>query len=258
LGKIILNVRIYHYGFFLAMPGAVLLVVALCGWLPAWVARRGGDGGAVRAAMLGVLVAVIVPYLLVMRTYVAGKTHRVGRGADVFQADIRGELATKALQELDRRALPGETLVVVPEGVMLNYLSRRANPTPHTNFMPTELVIFGEDAIMDGLRQSPPDWVAFIPKDTSEFGAQYFGADYARRIGEWIAENYEPQTTVSGPDPRDERFKCTLLRRRRASTHGKGAGGAPVHPIADRAPLNPRTSPSRLGTNPHIRMASKP
>src|SRR3989442_3545303 len=55
LGKIILNARIYHYGFALAMPATLLAVVGLVDWLPAWVRRWGGDAGAGRAAALGVI-----------------------------------------------------------------------------------------------------------------------------------------------------------------------------------------------------------
>ena len=51
-----LAARVHHYGFALAMPGMLLYVVALVAWAPAWVTRRGGDGRALRAVAIGIVV----------------------------------------------------------------------------------------------------------------------------------------------------------------------------------------------------------
>ena len=75
---------------------------------------------------------------------------------------------------------------------MLNYLSRRATPTRHLNFMPPELAIYGEAEIVRDLAESPPDWVLLVHKDTSEYGAAFFGRDYGLALARWVGERYEP------------------------------------------------------------------
>ena len=75
---------------------------------------------------------------------------------------------------------------------MLNYLARRRSPTRHVNFMPPEIAIFGEQAILDDLRAHPADAVALVHKDTSEYGLPLFGTHYARPLMRWTRHNYRP------------------------------------------------------------------
>ena len=87
---------------------------------------------------------------------------------------------------------PDETFVVFPEGVMLNYLSRRPNPTKHLSFMPAELALFGgEKAIVDALEQDPPDHVLVVPRSLKEYGFKTFGRDYCVKLSRWIDRDYE-------------------------------------------------------------------
>ena len=79
---------------------------------------------------------------------------------------------------------PDATFVALPEGITLNYLSRRPTTVPVINFMMTEMIVFGEDAITNALARRPPDYVVLVDKDTSEFGVGAFGVDprYGQRV----------------------------------------------------------------------------
>ncbi len=113
-----------------------------------------------------------------------------------------------------KRVAPGKTLAVLPEGAMINYLARRENPTPYINFMPLEVLVFGEGNILSAFERRPPDFVLLVHKDTSEYGPRFFGADYALRIGEWIHGGYEPVCAVGQPPLESDRFGMALLKRR--------------------------------------------
>ena len=52
LAKMLLNTRVYHYGFALAMPATLLIVVALLDWIPAFIANCGGYAWAFRGPAL--------------------------------------------------------------------------------------------------------------------------------------------------------------------------------------------------------------
>ena len=64
--------------------------------------------------------------------------------SDAFIGDARVAYVNRALEYLRERMAPDETLAVLPEGVMLNYLLRRRAPTPYINYMPPELRLYGE------------------------------------------------------------------------------------------------------------------
>jgi hypothetical protein len=214
LAKMVLNARIPHYGFALAMPATLLLVVALLDWVPKAIDARGGYGGAFRAGATAVILVAIIAHLSAAESHLRARTVEVASGADRFLADGRGLLVDKVLEELRLRSEPERTLAVFPEGAMINYLARRVNPTPYAVFMPLEVAIFGEERIVASLVAHPPDYVMLVHRDTSEYGVQYFGRDYAKRIGAWISANYRPITQIGAMPFRDGRFGGLLMRRK--------------------------------------------
>ena len=155
LGKIILNVHVYHYGFALAMPATLMLIAALLCWIPAAITQRGGNGGVFRAAALAVLTVAIFAHLQVQQSYSRWKTHPVSTGADLILSDPRGEMVNAALSAIASRIQSNQTLTVLPEGVMLNYLSRRTSSVPLMNFMPLEFTLYGENHISEAFRAHP-------------------------------------------------------------------------------------------------------
>lgn len=203
-----------HYGFTLAMPAALLLVVAMLDWLPRRIASRGGCGVTACAILLAGLVAATVGLQRISREQLARKTYPVGTGQDRFLTDpARGEALTLMLERIERHVAPGQSLAVFPEGPMLNYLSRRSSSVPFTQIMPTELAVYGEARVLAALQAAPPDFVALLHKDTSEFGARFFGRDYGRELGRFLIEHYAPLELVGAPPLRDERFGIALLRK---------------------------------------------
>ncbi len=212
--KMILNARVSHYGFFLAMPATLMLVVAAVDWIPRWICRRRGRGEIFGAVTLAVLFATVAGHVRLMSVYLEGKTYPVAGGGDAFLADVRGAAVTEALTMIARYVGPEQTMAVLPEGVMLNYLARRVNPTPHNNLMPPALIVFGEDDILGTFTDDPPDFIMLVHKDTTEFGARFFGRDYGRRIFEWIHAEYEAVLVIGSPPLQDDRFGMMLLRRR--------------------------------------------
>ena len=213
--KMLLNARAQHYGFALALPGTLLVVCALVGWLPEWLDRRGAAGGVLRAGALGLLTVGTLAHLDITRGMLARKPVQVGTGADAFRSDLRGRFVNSALELYSEVAGPGDTLAVLPEGVMLNYLAQSVNPTPYVNFMPPELLFFGEQAMLERFEATPPDWILLVHKDTSEYGYPLFGPDYGTRLATWIQQSYVPIRQFGQPPLMPGTvFGIQLMRRR--------------------------------------------
>jgi hypothetical protein len=222
LFKMILNTRVVHYGFFLAMPATLLFVVAVVDWVPAWITRKGGRGPIFGAVALAVVLVTVIGHLCIMSRYYQGKTYMVATGHDAFWADVRGRPVKRALDAIENHVGRKQTLAVLPEGAMLNYLSRRVNPTPYNNFMPPTLLVFGEDNILQSFKDHPPDFVMLVHKNTTEFGFRFFGRDYGRRIAAWIGRNYERVELIGAPPLQDNRFGMLLMRRVEAPHESRG------------------------------------
>jgi hypothetical protein len=214
LARMPLNAHIYHYGFALAMPATLVALGLLIGWVPREIDQKGGYGGMLQAATMAMLLVVFLVHLLVMSTYWSNKTVIVGSGGDQFRADPRGLAVNEAVQAVLHATPPNESLVVVPEGLLVNYLTRRVNPTGQLNFTPPALIMYGEDEMLKSFREHPPDLLMMISLDTSEYGPRFFGRDYARLLGAWLDENYIVIKVIDDQSFKAAKLKMVLLRRR--------------------------------------------
>ncbi len=215
LAKIVLATRLLHYGFVLALPAALLSVAVLAESLPRWTEARGGASASLRGYYLGLLAVIVAVHLQWTAGWVELDRDGLGAGADRMRVSTRGRLADQALEAIRSRSQPGSTLLVLPEGVTLDYLARLASPTRYINFMPPELLLWGEEAILAALEASPPDLVAIVHKDTSEYGYPRFGRDYGARLFAWVHARYQEVALFGDPPLVDDRFGIALLELRR-------------------------------------------
>lgn len=215
LPKMVLNARVFHYGFALAMPATLVLIAALVSWGPALLTRAGLQGRALLAVAAGVLVAGLVAHLVFMQRVLARQTRVLGEGADLLYGDNRAAPLADLLAEIRRRVGPTQTLAAVPEGALLNYLARLDSSVPYVQFSPVCMLLWGEREIERDFEAKPPDFLALVHRDNRHEGARFFGRDYAQSIMGWIESNYHPVWRTGAPPLRDDRFGLVLLERNR-------------------------------------------
>ncbi|MBI2827287.1 MAG: glycosyltransferase family 39 protein [Planctomycetia bacterium] len=197
LAKIILNARMYQYGFVLAVPATLMLLVFLVDWLPRWLDRRGRSGAPLRFAVLATLALITFWRGGHSSRNYAAKTVPVGSGGDAIWCDRQGRSMNLALGEI--AGFPAEaTFSVLPEGVMLNYLSRHTNPTKYLSLMPPEVIMFGEDRIIESFREHPPDFLIWTDEDTRGYGYERLGVGYGERLVDWLSKHCEVVKTGQG------------------------------------------------------------
>jgi len=218
--KAILHVSLLHYGFVLAMPAGIAIVALSVGFVPVWLDGRGRSGLVFRAAALGAIVGFAIVQVGAARMWLGGRTVEIGQGADRFLIHQRDRGFADVLVRLQQLRAPAETLVVVPEGVMLNYLLRATNPAGVVNFLPPEMIMWGERRILGACRAHPPDWVVIMNRGVSEYGYRFFGDDYARDLYSWIETNYEVVDRVFELDAWGQtQPTAAILRRRTPGGH---------------------------------------
>ena len=214
--KIVLNTRAFHYGFALAVPGTMVLVALLVTWLPAWVRRQGGEAWVARGIVLAVVAVLLRAHLASTRHYLAKRDVPIGAGPDEFLTDARGRAVSDVIAAVAAHRRPGDTLVALPEGAMINFLLRMPSTSRYLNFLPSEMMIYGERAMLDGLANRPPTYVVLVHRVAGEYapdGTGRFGVDYGAEIGRWVHSNYRP-VMRSGADPfRGDDFGAMLLQR---------------------------------------------
>lgn len=218
LGKMMLNARIYHYGFYLAMPATLVLAVVLVWLVPRWLHNGGGRGAIFRTVATLLLAAGIAVYFGISQRFYRMKTLEIGSSGDAIFAfdpatDWRGKALIDALRALE--ATPRDaTVAVFPEGVMINYLSRRENPTPYISLMVPEVLTFGESVIQRTFEMAPPDYILLVHKDTTEYGVPYFGSDprNGQAIMDWIGRRYTTVEVIGRTPLREGGYGIAILK----------------------------------------------
>jgi hypothetical protein len=217
--KIALNVHLFHYGFYLAMPAALALAAACVYWTPLALRARGSPGVVFRALAVAVLLAAALFHVRWSRAIFSLKDLQVGRGGDAvvtFGESVQeaGSVTADALQWIEARTPEGSTLAALPEGIMLNYMARRRTTSPYVNFTMGEVLRFGEEGLLASLQRSPPDYIALVHRKTGEFGVGRFGSDerYGLRTVAWIESRYDGVARF-GAD-QEEAFGIRILARR--------------------------------------------
>ncbi len=197
VSKIALNTGIPHYGFALSMPGVLMLTAFLFEILPGWIRSRGGSAAPARAIAAAGWVAAVVVTLSVDQMFFATRQWTIGADRDQIRVDRRGVEIGCVVEQVKRLVPANGMLVVLPQGLMVNYLARRASAIPYINFMPPEVLAVGEDQILNALATHPPDAVVI---DAGSVDGDCFTMDQDYRYGAktlaWVRDHYKPVTPV--------------------------------------------------------------
>lgn len=155
----------------------------------------------------------------------AKQTEPVGWGQDRFYSTTRtidgtGALVNWAAEHM--RSTPPETeVLVLSEGAMINYLSRRKSP-------PTGTMRESEKKFVEVLRRKPPEYVVLISRDLKEFGIERFGAPGQPGFAmiSWVGENYEAIARWGGDPLNPDDMVGAVILRLKANANGTSVSGS--------------------------------
>lgn len=196
LFKIILNTHVYHYGFALAMPGTLVIMLIIFSEIPLWLKNLSQTNNYYRSMILALILVFVYGHVNLSYHISQLKGYPVAKGGDVIldywvELSPRGKIVQETLEYIQQETHSGQTLATFPDAIMMNYLTRRKNPTGILGFTPAIWKFLGEKYVLEALKKKPPDYILFISKDLSYFMAPTFGKDFGTDIYSWIIENYE-------------------------------------------------------------------
>ncbi|MBF0153323.1 MAG: hypothetical protein HQL64_06240 [Magnetococcales bacterium] len=222
--KMLFNARIFHYGFVHTMPATLLLVGFSTGYLPLRLKARGSNSGHMRLLATTLIILATARFVYLSHFLYALKDYPVGKGDDQIvvyppSSDLRGEIINDFLVWMEKNAAPQATFVVVPEGIMLNYLSRHTTTTPSMSFLPLELLRIPEEQQIAHFERRPPDYIVVLKRTLKEYGLTSFGEGDkpGARMMAWINGHYHLATVLHSKQfPTDtDSFWIRILEKNR-------------------------------------------
>lgn len=220
LAKLGFNPRISHYGVFLAMPALLSVFYLLLHLVPRFLERCAWPSKNFRLAMLIFLLTGLAHLVIHSSFFYRDKHFPLGsEGDQIFTydpaVDPTGQAMSQTAVWIEVNTAATNTLAVMPEGAMLNYLTRRINPTPYTVFT-FEIWAFGEQTMLAAYQKNPPDYVVLVHQSAAEYGHTYFGQQngYGHDLMEWINQNYQPVWLIGGEPLQTNVFGIKILKAR--------------------------------------------
>ena len=216
LVRMFLNPRLYHFGFYQAALACMVVVAELAGLLR----RAAGKSRMAAAVTLGctglVLCGACLDLHLSAREIYSLRTLPVGEGRDQFLAfspkqDAEGLMVQNVVEEL--RRLPRQSRVLVlPEGLMVNYLARRKSPLNEWIFIDLTLANGAETRLVNRLAVDPPEHIVLLSRDMREHGITRFGASGqpGHKMLIYIQDHYRILRRFGG-DPFDVSTRGAIL-----------------------------------------------
>lgn len=206
-----------HYGFLISLPASLTITTFL---LRHRISIR-------RDAKFGIIFASLLLGISLEAhdrswMFYQAKSYHVEAGADSFYTwdpaiglNAYGPLYNNFI-EWQKKYIPADgTFVAVSDGVMLNYLSRKASSIVFTNYNPHDYFLLGTNGVIDSISESPPDYVVWIYVDITYYRRGQFGSPdaYGYELVEYIGSNYTP-IYLDGADPRLNKSSGLMVLRR--------------------------------------------
>ena len=216
--------RIWHYGFALAMPAFVSAIYLLLWLLPRRLNQKFQIPTFPFRATVGLVLLIRFGNLFLQsEKFYASKNLAVAAGADRIMAfgpqgnSVEARTMQAALAWIENNVPTNATLATLPEGVLVNYLSRRVNPTPGLDWNPTLFAVFSQQKMTAAFEKNPPDYVLFVEWNAYEFGVNNeFGhsSAFGLELMQWIEKNYQPVKLFgSEPFQKNGLFGMKILKR---------------------------------------------
>jgi hypothetical protein len=220
MARMFLNGRIFQYGFYQAALAGMLVPAVMLSELPARLRLKDWGKAVVELAGLALFVPGVVLLAGQSQSILNRKTLPIGRGGDQFYAfpqeiDSSGELVRRVIDWIRQHPGP-RSLVVLPEGEMINYLVRMPNPVAPFIFYSWATSEGRSEKVVYELQQRPPDLVVIISRDLSEYGIARYGEapGKGQEIMRWVEANYRKAESIGG-DPLDNRARGALILQRK-------------------------------------------
>lgn len=209
--------RIVHYGVFLGMPAFLAAIFFLLWLLPrtfSWI-----DATRFRPVVVALLMIALARLAIHSSLFYKDKDYAIGQGGDRIitynpKVSPAGQCVDQAVAWIRENTSETATVAALPEGVMINYLSRRRNPTPYIVFM-SEIYAFGEEKMAAPYRATPPDYLLLVHRETGEYGLDFFGRKkgYGKEMLEWINAHYETVALFGAEPLKTTEFGVKILKK---------------------------------------------
>jgi len=210
----------YRYSIYYAMPLFLVFVIAISRCIKAVTPALSVDQQ--RGLVNYLLAAEVVMLALICIPQAKERTATLETSWGAIHLEPEeASVARQILAFISEQKSHGRQVAVLPEAPILYVLSGTEAPSRWYTLLPGFVSPAQEDVYIADLNRAAPDYILLTGRSTYEYGADYFGLDYDKKIYHWIESNYRVAGEF-GRFSRDERKRplAALLYEKEEPGHG--------------------------------------
>jgi len=193
--KSLVLVSLNTYGSFLAPLLLLVGIVFLIDYIPNFL--RFLNREMYKYACVSVLLIVGLNYLACESYVYHLKKYPIKTSMGIRYSRInRAKVINKTVKYIKNNTPKNATILVIPEGVIINFLTGRPSNTKYYCLIPNHIETFGEENIINDLSKNLPEYIIINNRASPSYGASFFGIDYGFKINIFVQENYDLVKTI--------------------------------------------------------------
>ena len=183
---------------FLVPLSIVLFVYVWLDLFPLFLKNPGARQLAQKVATIVLTLSVVVSAVVLSLRYQRKFSYPIVTERGTWRTSPElGVAFNQALHYIAANTKPGDTVVPMPEGTSINFLSGRPNPLRDEISLPGMVTLPEEESAIRTLQNLSVPLVLIVNRSTAEFGQAAFGVDYETTLVSWIEKNYKACATFS-------------------------------------------------------------
>lgn len=109
---------------------------------------------------------------------------------------------------IEKNTKKDDKILILPEGMMLNYLTDRKTDDFYNTLLPLYEETFGNEQIIEHFQKSMPDYIIFNSWNSSDYYFSIICEDYLFEFCNFVKRNYKEEIKLSGD------FSYTIYKKR--------------------------------------------
>lgn len=118
------------------------------------------------------------------------------------------ESSNELIEFIDQNTKQDDKIVIFPEGMTINFLTKRNSDDYYNSLLPLYTETFGEEKIINHYKENMPEYVIFNNLDMKDYYFRYICQDYALDFCAFVQNNYELDTVIG------DEFRYLIFKRK--------------------------------------------
>ena len=146
----------------------------------------------VKSALSVFFIVYSILFLLWSEMAVFGDFYTIKSQVGKFRTSVSlGNPAQKTIDWINSNTKPTDEIVVLPEGVMINFMTGRPSNPKFYHLIPNHISALGENKVVEGLAEHKPDYFIINNVSYLSYGKRYICKDFGFGICNFVNENYD-------------------------------------------------------------------